>query len=48
MIRTMRKSDWEYMMQIYRQSLEKGDVTFVTKCPTYEEWDKAHIMELLR
>lgn len=45
MIRTMRTSDWEYMMQIYRQSLEKGDVTFATECPAYEEWDKAHIRE---
>lgn len=45
MIRTMKESDWEEMMAIYRQSLEKGDVTFRTECPSYEEWDKSHIKE---
>lgn len=29
MIREMRASDWDDMVQIYKQSLEKGDVTFL-------------------
>lgn len=45
MIREMRASDWGDMMEIYKQSLEKGDVTFRTECPTYEEWDEGHIKE---
>ena len=45
MIREMRVSDWNEMMDIYKQSLERGDVTFRTECPTYEEWDREHIKE---
>lgn len=41
----MKASDWEEMMAIYTQSLVKGNVTFQTECPTYEEWDKAHSKE---
>jgi len=35
MIREMKLSDWNSMMGIYRQSLDKGDVTFRTECPSY-------------
>lgn len=45
MIREMRESDWNEMMDIYKQSLERGDVTFRTECPTYEERDREHIKE---
>ena len=45
MIREMRTSDWDDMMEIYGQSLRKGDVTFRTDVPSYEEWDKGHIKE---
>lgn len=45
MIRTMDKSDWDSMVRIYKQSLQKGDVTFATECPSYEEWDGGHITE---
>ena len=45
MIRPMRVKDWDSMVRIYTQSLQKGDVTFTTKCPTYQEWDAAHIKE---
>lgn len=45
MIREMREEDWESMLSIYNQSLQKGDVTFTTDCPTYEEWDAGHIKE---
>jgi L-amino acid N-acyltransferase YncA len=44
-IREMREADWDSMARIYRQSLDKGDVTFTTDCPTYAEWDAAHIKE---
>lgn len=45
MIRKMIEEDWNSMMMIYKQSLEKGTVTFRTDCPTYEEWDKGHCQE---
>ena len=45
MIRKMSEKDWDSMVRIYNQSLQKGDVTFTTECPTYEEWDAGHIQE---
>jgi len=45
MIRLMNENDWDSMVRIYNQCLQKGDVTFTTECPTYEEWDDAHIKE---
>lgn len=45
MIRVMSENDWDSMVPIYNQSLQKGDVTFSTECPTYEEWDSGHIKE---
>lgn len=45
MIRAMKREDWDEMKEIYKQSLVKGDVTFTTDCPTYKEWDLAHIHE---
>lgn len=44
-IRNMLETDFDQMMKIYEQSLEKGDVTFQTKQPTYEEWDNGHVKE---
>lgn len=45
MIREMKRDDWDAMMCIYKQSLQKGDVTFTTDEPSYEEWDAAHAKE---
>ncbi len=45
MIREMKVTDWDAMMEIYMQTLEKGTVTFQTECPTYEEWDAVHCKE---
>ena len=45
MIRDMSRKDWNSMVRIYNQSLQKGDVTFTTESPTYEEWDAGHIKE---
>lgn len=45
MIREMKREDFAEMMKIYRQSLKKGDVTFQTEEPSYEEWDSSHIKE---
>ena len=45
MLREMRETDWEDMMRIYMQSIEKGDVTFAVERPSYEQWDLSHIKE---
>lgn len=42
MIREMKPEDWNRVAEIYTQGLERGKSTFNTKCPSYEEWDKAH------
>lgn len=43
MIREMKPVDWERVADIYKQGLENSISTFQTQCPTYEDWDKAHI-----
>lgn len=45
MIREMKVSDWDDMMVIFQQNLEKGYVTFRTERPSYEDWDAGHIKE---
>lgn len=45
MIREMRQDDWADMMRIYQQSLDKGNVSFETSCPSYADWDNAHIRQ---
>ena len=45
MIREMKASDWDEMALIYKQSLDKGDVTFRTECPPFKEWDESHIKD---
>ena len=44
-IRDMRDDDWERVSQIYEQALQEGISTFATVCPTFEEWDKAHLKD---
>ncbi len=41
-IREMKASDWPEVSLIYGQALIKGNATFNTICPGYDEWDKAH------
>jgi phosphinothricin acetyltransferase len=41
-IREMEGTDWAKVSEIYVQGIETNVSTFETKCPTYEEWDKAH------
>lgn len=42
MIREMRTSDWEAVKAIFEQSVEKGNATFWTFCPKFEDWDDSH------
>ena len=45
MIRSMRPDDWPRVATIFTQALEVGDLTFLRECPTYAEWDAAHLPE---
>ncbi|MBQ7032954.1 MAG: N-acetyltransferase [Clostridia bacterium] len=38
----MEKEDLGAVLEIYRQGIETGTATFVTECPTAEEWDAGH------
>ena len=44
-IRDMRDDDWERVSQIYEQALQEGISTFAMVCPTFDEWDKAHLKD---
>jgi L-amino acid N-acyltransferase YncA len=43
LIRRMKELDWERVSDIYIQGLETNLSTFQTECPSYEEWDAAHL-----
>ncbi len=45
MIREMKESDRERIIEIYSRGIESGRATFNTDIPSYDEWDKAHIKE---
>jgi phosphinothricin acetyltransferase len=44
-IRDMRDDDWTRVSEIYQQALLEGISTFATGCPTFEEWDTAHLKD---
>lgn len=42
-IRSMRETDWPSVADIYQQGISTNLATFQRDCPTYEEWDRAHL-----
>lgn len=42
-VRAMEKDDWGEVVEIFYQGIQTNNATFTTSCPSYEEWDKAHI-----
>ncbi|TQV89178.1 GNAT family N-acetyltransferase [Aliikangiella coralliicola] len=42
MIRKMKITDVEQVLEIYRQGIETRNATFQTEVPTWEQWDKGH------
>jgi L-amino acid N-acyltransferase YncA len=44
-IRPMHKDDAKAVLSIYAEGIEDGLATFETQCPSWEEWDEAHIEE---
>ena len=45
LIREMQPTDWQYVKAIFEESLSRGDITFHSYCPAYNEWDKSHLKE---
>jgi L-amino acid N-acyltransferase YncA len=44
-IRPMREDDADAVLAIYAEGIEDGLATFETQCPSWEEWDEAHVEE---
>jgi L-amino acid N-acyltransferase YncA len=44
-IRPMRQEDTDAVLAIYAEGIEDGLATFESQCPSWEEWDEAHIEE---
>ncbi len=42
-IRDMKEEDWGDVARIYQNGVSTHVATFQASCPTYEEWDKAHL-----
>ena len=41
----MLKEDWNQVREIYQQGILTGNATFQKEPPTWEEWDRGHILE---
>jgi phosphinothricin acetyltransferase len=44
-IRPLLEEDAGSVLAIYTEGIEDGLATFETRCPTWHEWDEAHIEE---
>jgi L-amino acid N-acyltransferase YncA len=42
-IRALEASDWPRVVAIYGDGIASGVATFETECPSWEEWDAAHL-----
>lgn len=42
-IRPMEPGDWPRVAEIYRQGIATGAATFERTCPTWAQWDGAHL-----
>lgn len=43
-IREMNREDWTAVAEIYYEGIKTQKVTFQSSVPTYEEWDKSHVV----
>ncbi len=44
-IEPMQAEDWPVVQAIYREGIATGDATFETQAPTWEVWDKSHLVK---
>lgn len=42
-IREMTAADWPAVARIYQDGMDTNLATFQTECPSWEDWDKAHL-----
>ena len=42
-IRNMEASDWAQVAKIYQQGMDSNIATFQIQCPSWQEWDAAHL-----
>ncbi len=42
-IRKLGEGDWPEACLIYQQGMDTGQATMETRCPSYPEWDAAHL-----
>ena len=42
-IRPMQLDDWSDVIEIYYQGIQSNMATYETSCPSYEDWDAAHL-----
>ena len=43
-IEPMQDTHWDAVAQIYREGLATGDATFEQDVPSWEEWDRSHLL----
>ncbi len=44
-IREMLETDWNEVRKIYQYGIDTNLATFAINCPTYADWDQAHLKE---
>jgi len=44
-IRDMLATDWNEVQKIYEQGIETNLATFETSCPSYADWNQAHLQK---
>ena len=42
-IRELTEGDWESVSRIYKEGMDTNVATFQYECPSFEEWDAAHL-----
>lgn len=45
LIRSMTAEDWPVVSRIYQAGMDTNLATFQTECPTWEEWNAAHLSQ---
>jgi L-amino acid N-acyltransferase YncA len=44
LIRELRRDDWPAVAAIFAEGIETGNATFETEPPSWEEWDRGHLL----
>ena len=44
-VRPMETDDWGEVVEIFYQGIQSNNATFNNSCPSYDEWDKAHVKQ---